>query len=79
MPKPSTQYRINVTRPRDRRGALGNTAPRVGGIIEDETGWWQITQVEDGYAWLLGRDGTERQVKFGNLGHVTYEEDDSGT
>lgn len=53
-------------------------AIRVGGIIEDETGWWQITQVDrDGTVWLLGRDGEERGRWVGNLGTITYDHEDT--
>lgn len=55
--------------------------PRIGGIIEDETGWWQIDAVEEELigdslqvvgVTLIDRDGTEKYVSIGNLGPVSY-------
>jgi len=48
------------------------SAPRIGGVIEDETGWWQIVGVEEDEIELQGRDGETRWVSPGNLGPVTY-------
>ena len=49
--------------------------PRVGGTIEDETGWWVIEEVDDyeETVLLLGRKGEEREVSFENLGPVEYD------
>ncbi len=55
--------------------------PRIGGIIEDETGWWQIVDVIeelDGDALkvvgvtLMDRNGREVYRAIGNLGPVSY-------
>jgi hypothetical protein len=55
--------------------------PRIGGIIEDETGWWQIVAVEEELVGdslqvvgvtLMDRTGAERDVSIGNLGPVSY-------
>lgn len=48
--------------------------PRIGGIIEDETGWWEIVGVDlvDGIE-LSGRDGETRWSSLANLGPVTYQ------
>ncbi len=51
--------------------------PRVGGIIEDETGWWIITEVavEDGGVWVMDKHGNEQFQTFETLGPVAYDDD----
>lgn len=55
--------------------------PRIGGFIEDETGWWQIVAVAEELVGdslqvtgvtLMDRTGAERDVSIGNLGPVSY-------
>lgn len=54
---------------------MADNIPRVGGIIEDETGWWQIVEIDldEGGAWLMDKHGEERFRLFRNLGPVKYD------
>jgi len=49
--------------------------PRVGGIIEDETGSWRIVEVREDESVVILEDheGTQVWRSFGNLGPVHYE------
>lgn len=57
---------------------LNEKRPRVGGIIEDETGWWVIVALEYDKTGtpvdvcLQGRHGETEWRSIGNLGAVTY-------
>lgn len=46
----------------------------IGGYFEDETGWWQVDDVieEYGTAWLIGRDGEEREMTVASLPPLSY-------
>lgn len=54
---------------------MASELPRVGGLIEDETGAWFIREVreDEGAVILMDHDGTETHRTFGNLGPVHYE------